>query len=345
MSEDFGEHKEGRGVAAGASEPSAGPMRIGVLSRRVGVRPETLRAWERRYNLFDPGRTPGNYRLYSAEDEVKARSMAALIAGGISAAEAAKLTRASPQVAGRSGSSAVEAGRARRSSVPAATVTPAADAGAEVGASAEHPALSAFARELLDALARFDGERAQAILDSAFARFSLEAVVCGLVLQVLGEIGERWERGRFTIAQEHFSAELLRGRLDAVARGWGSGDGPLALLACPPGERHDLGLISFGLLLRERGWRITILGPDMPIDILAEAADGLRPDAVVLAAVSAERFEAERRGLRALAERTPVMLGGAGVDRELAGSLGARCLERDPAAAAQALTDSLAPAS
>ena len=57
---------------------------------------------------------------------------------------------------------------------------------------------------------------------------------------------------------------MIEGRLRALARGWGDGDGPRALLACPPGEQHELGLLCFGLLLRERGWRIAYLGAETP---------------------------------------------------------------------------------
>src|SRR5215218_4610964 len=40
-------------------------MRIGELSRRTGVSPELLRAWERRYSLLRPRRTDGRTRLWS----------------------------------------------------------------------------------------------------------------------------------------------------------------------------------------------------------------------------------------------------------------------------------------
>ena len=46
-----------------AAMPEAGLLRIGELSRRAGVSPELLRAWERRYGLLRPTRTPGGLRL------------------------------------------------------------------------------------------------------------------------------------------------------------------------------------------------------------------------------------------------------------------------------------------
>src|SRR6188768_2775827 len=68
-------------------------LRIGELARRSGVSVDLLRAWERRYALLQPARTPGGYRLYSAEDEARVRSMQAHLAQGLSAAEAARLAR------------------------------------------------------------------------------------------------------------------------------------------------------------------------------------------------------------------------------------------------------------
>ena len=114
--------------------------------------------------------------------------------------------------------------------------------------------------QLRGALDGFDEARAHAALDRLLSTFTLETVLRDAVLPYLRELGERWERGEASIAQEHFASVLLRGRLLGLARGWGSGGSRLALLACLPGEQHDLGLICFGLALRGQGWRIIFLG-------------------------------------------------------------------------------------
>lgn len=69
---------------------------------------------------------------------------------------------------------------------------------------------------------------------------------------------------------------MLRRRLLGLARDWGQGGGPLALLGSPPGELHDLGLICFGLALRAHGWRIAFLGASeaLAASIGAELLDG-----------------------------------------------------------------------
>src|SRR6476646_1009448 len=71
----------------------AGVLRIGELSRRVGVSDHVLRAWESRYGLLTPTRSPGGFRLYSEADERRVRRMQALIGDGLSAAEAAQTVR------------------------------------------------------------------------------------------------------------------------------------------------------------------------------------------------------------------------------------------------------------
>src|SRR6185436_2910459 len=64
-------------------------LRIGELSRRLGVSDHVLRAWERRYGLLRPVRSAGGFRLYSEADEARVRRMQAFIAQGLSPAEAA----------------------------------------------------------------------------------------------------------------------------------------------------------------------------------------------------------------------------------------------------------------
>ena len=83
------------------------------------------------------------------------------------------------------------------------------------------------------------------------------------------------------------------------------------MLACLPGEQHDLGLISFGLALHARGWRVVYLGSDAPVDTVAEACDAIGPSLVVLHAITDEPVRAAVEPLRALAAKHRVALAGA----------------------------------
>jgi DNA-binding transcriptional MerR regulator len=279
-------------------------VRIGELSRRVGVSPELLRAWERRYGLLRPERTSGGFRLYSAADERRIQAMQQQLALGLSAAEAASAALAATED--------------------------------EPAAAESAGGLTDGARALEEALDGLDDGAAQAALDGLFGAYMLETVLGEVILPYLRRLGERWERNDVTIGQEHFASNLLRARLLGLARGWGRSPGPRALLACAPGELHDLPLIIFGLALRARGWRITFLGPDTPVSTVAETAQRLAPVLVVVSAAQAGRLEAAGAELRALARKQPLAIAGTGADHALARKLRCRALPADPLAAAAA---------
>ena len=71
---------------------------------------------------------------------------------------------------------------------------------------------------------------------------------------------------------------MVRGRLAGLARGWGDGHGPRAIVACPPGELHDLPLLVFGIVLNRSGWRVDYFGASTPIDELIQRPVGHDPN-------------------------------------------------------------------
>ena len=204
----------------------AGAVRIGELSRRSGVSPELLRAWERRYGLLQPTRSAGGLRLYSPDDLARVQAMQRHLADGYAAA--------------------------------------ARD-------------------ELAAALASFDDGSVHAAFDALLARLSVDALLRDVIVPYLHELGERWERGEVSIAQEHFASTLLRGRL-----------------------------LAFGIALRARGWRIIYLGTDTPIASVADAARSCNPAAAVVSAVDPRIFRRHAEELQQLALNTRLCLGGAG---------------------------------
>ena len=118
------------------------------------------------------------------------------------------------------------------------------------------------AAALARCLDAFDEPAAQAVLDRLLANFTVESVLGQAILPYLHDLGERWAHGHATVACEHFASNILRGRMAGLARRWGDGHGPTALLACPPEEQHDLGLMAFGIVLHRNGWRVHYLGTD-----------------------------------------------------------------------------------
>jgi DNA-binding transcriptional MerR regulator len=282
----------------------SGRLRIGELSRRVGESPELLRAWETRYGLVHPERTPGGLRLYSERDERRVRVMRHHINAGLSASEAARLAKLADDP--RAG---------------AESVTPAA--------------IDAALERSFDA---FDEPAAQAALDRLLIAFGLRQALRDVILPFLHRLGQRWAAAQASVAQEHFASNIIGGRLRSLAQGWGDGVGPPAVLACPPGELHELGLLSFGLVLRERGWRINYFGADTPLGDIAATVEKLSPAIVVLAAVTQQRFFDSADEIKALAGQVRVGLAGAGASAALARRLGAESLAGGLMEVAEALT-------
>src|SRR6059058_5877121 len=138
-------------------------VRIGELSRRLGVSDHVLRAWETRYGLLRPSRSTGGYRLYSDADADRIRRMQAHLAAGLSASEAAQAVLAEPEVR------------------PA------------VAARLDGLEVAGLARSLRDALDALDEPTAQAVLDRLLSELSVPTVLRFVVMPYLGELGDRWQ--------------------------------------------------------------------------------------------------------------------------------------------------------
>jgi methanogenic corrinoid protein MtbC1 len=190
----------------------------------------------------------------------------------------------------------------------------------------------------------FDPQAAHAALDRHFATTSVETTIAEVLVPYLQELGDRWERGDASIAQEHFASNLLRGRLLALARDWAIGPGPTYVLACPPNEEHDLGLVMFGIAVARRGARVIFLGADTPVATIADAIRETRPDGVVVAVSRREALDAVSSEVASLADDVPLYVCGSGAVAADVMAMGGVMLEGDPVTAARTIQagDSLA---
>ena len=286
-----------------ASTPES--LRVGEFARRVGVSAELLRAWERRYGLLKPVRSPGGFRLYTAADAERVARMRQGLDDGLSAAQAAQAAIESPRPS--------------------------------------EGLLDDAAARVLEAIRDFDEDRVHAVLDETLASFGLEAVLRDLILPTLIQVGLGWREDSLAISQEHFASNLIRARLLSLARLWGRGSGPLALLACPPGERHDITLIAFGLVLRSHGWRVLFLGADTPIKTIEQTIKTARPDLTALTSFAPSLLETEGPALRRLAKLGPLLLSGPGATDALCSQLRIGRLDGDLIAAANEIGHRLVP--
>ena len=295
-----------------------GRLRIGELARRTGASPAVLRAWEQRYGIIEPQRSPGGTRLYSERDQERIHTMQAHMADGLSAGQAAR---------------AALAGRAPRStrSLAGAADAPAASE------------LDASARTLRSALARLDRELAEQALDRLLASFTFETVASEVLLPYLADVGACWQRGEATVAEEHVATHVLRARLLALTHGFGPGRGARAVLACPPREQHDIALLMLAGALERRGWRVVLLGANTPVASIVQAADVLDADCVVVSVTMPVEPSEIVDELKGLASSRRLLLAGPAADDRLAQQTRATIVASDPITAAAALEDQLTP--
>lgn len=315
-----GSPAEGPGEAEGGTPVATGPgerWRIGVLASRVGVSETLLRAWELRYGLLSPTRSAAGYRLYGPEDERRIRGMMASRERGTPAARAAAEVLAAERSAptGRAdGQAAAETDRQRR----------------------VHDAQVAR-EELQAAMVAYDATAMHETIDRVMRSVSVEAAIRDVLLPFMSEVGRGWSTGDYDVADEHFATEVVRSRLAALTVGGAPRAGPLVLLACPPGEAHDIALKAFEVVLQRSGWRTRFLGTQTPVRSLLAAAEIVGPDLVVLAATRRTAFQIDDDALTELRTRWPLAIAGAGADAALAEAWGATHLSGDPVAGAQQL--------
>src|SRR6478609_8744416 len=135
----------------------SGLLRIGEFARRAGVTPELLRAWESRYGLTRPVRSPGGFRLYTAADAARVERMRRGLDQGLSAAEAAR--------------AALEDERPSEGM------------------------LEDLSARLAAAISGYDEAATHAVLDESLASFGLEETLRQVVLPTLKVVGDGWKRG------------------------------------------------------------------------------------------------------------------------------------------------------
>jgi len=233
-------------------------------SEMVGVPVATLRAWQRRYRVVEPRRSDSGYRLYSAADIAKLRSMQALVASGWSPKEAAAVVSDDSDLK-------TERDDLERDQPPRSRSSPRA---------------SAQTLDLVAAAAALDPSAVTQLLDERFATGSFEHVVDGWLLPELDRLGMAWADGGVTVAGEHMAAGAVQRRLSAAfdAAALDGARSPLLLTGLPPGCRHELGILAFATAARRQGLAVVHLGSDLPLADWLTAAERHRPDAIVLAA-------------------------------------------------------------
>lgn len=224
---------------------------IRVLEELTGVPATTLRAWERRHGLLKPKRAPSGHRLYDQQDLARVREVLRLLDANLPIRDAARLVQdglPAPLPAGRP----------------------------------DNP-WEPMRHRLLRAVETFDDGRLDSLYQEALSLYPIDLVTDQLLAPSLRRLGERWRERDLGIAEEHFFSTYLRNKLGSRLHHESQRPrGRRLLLACLPGERHELGLLMFALGTLGRGYRVLYLGPDLPLGQLPGASARAGAAAVIL---------------------------------------------------------------
>ena len=255
---------------------------IKSVATQTGIRPVTLRAWERRHEVLTPHRADNRYRLYSERDVAILRWLKNRVDEGISISSAVSELRS------------MSSNNAWPEAIPTAPLQP-------TGGSETPPAH--YARQLFQALIRHDENRASDLLREVHALFNLMTVCNQVIVPALRDLGEAWYRGEIRVTTEHFASSYLRGKMLSLLQAYPARrNAPNILVGCAPMEQHELGSLMLSVLLRSEGFRVEYLGPDIPVEDLADYASYEQPAMVILSATSEETAR-ELRNLHGMLQK------------------------------------------
>jgi DNA-binding transcriptional MerR regulator len=233
-----------------------------AVIKETGIAADTLRAWERRYGLPMPDRTPGGHRLYSQRDIEIIKWLMAKQGEGLSISHAVDMWNE----LSASGADPLPAPASQLATISSAN-------------------LDLIRKQWLDACLFFDESTAEQVLNQAFATHPLETVCVEVLQRGLHEIGEMWYRAEATVQQEHFTAALAQRRLDALIAAAPPPTRPYSILiGSTPDEQHIFIPLLLTLLLRRRGLKVVYLGANVPIQRFNETLHSVKPHLVILSA-------------------------------------------------------------
>jgi len=249
--------------------PDDPKYRIKTVSTKTGIRPVTLRAWERRHEILEPHRADNQYRLYSDRDIAILRWIKSRVDRGMPISSAVAELKSMQRVG----------------SWP--DVLPPAPL---VQSKKEHLVPPEFySTHLFDALISHDEDRASELFDEVVKNFDLNTLLHEIICPTLRQIGEAWYQGRIRISTEHYASNIIQGKLLGLMDSFPTNrSAPLILVGAGPDERHEIGSLMLGLLLRSNGFRVEYLGADLPLEDLAEYASYEKPRMIILSATSKE---------------------------------------------------------
>jgi len=269
--------------------------RIKAVGLKTGIPPITLRAWERRYQVLLPRREQNRYRLYSEADIQGLKWLKDQVDMGVTISQAAAELR-----------SLISNGE---------QLEVIAESRLQGTFNSEQIEPSVLAERLYFSLVKHDESAAQAIFEQAMAGYPLLKFFEEVINPFLIRLGEGWWFGKVTISTEHFASNFILTNLMSIYRRL-----PLRkckakiLIGGAPGELHTLGSLMMSILLREAGYFVEFMGPDLPLDDLIMYCNDEKPKMVMISAFTGQAALSLRgfNGMLAQIHQPPIFAYGGG---------------------------------
>lgn len=269
---------------------------IQVVARRTGLSADVIRAWERRYQAVSPERTQIGRRLYSDRDIDRLALLRRAIHAGRRIGDVAQLSHAD------------------LAHLVAADTT----AAAQSPSAPNQATASATTEKHVDTCVRAVIDMRPDVLESALANaavaFSQPIVLEEIVTPLLHTIGEQCRMGSLRSSQEHAASAVIRAFLSQLLAGTqAASNAPVILVGSPKGQNHELGALMAAVAAASEGWKVIYLGPNLPADEIAYAANQTGARVVALSIVYPAddvRLPDELRRLRAQMPRDSVIIVG-----------------------------------
>lgn len=244
---------------------------LNLVLQETGIKADTLRAWERRYQLPQPERTDGGHRLFSEYDIETIKWLVARQEEGMRISRAVDLWNNIIS----SGEDPLYSVMADQTMKPPAPIS-----------KRESESLEFERSRWIQACMNFNEAAAEQVLTQSFAQFSLETVCIEILQKGIAEIGALWYQGKASVQQEHFASELAVRRMHSLvsAAPQPVRDGTI-LVSCPAGEDHIFSPLLITLLLRYRSWNVIFLGANVPKQEFKETIQKTHPDLVIMTAM------------------------------------------------------------
>ncbi|NUU59768.1 MerR family transcriptional regulator [Paenibacillus agri] len=276
----------------------------------LGVPSVTLRAWENRYQAVTPERTESGYRLYTRDN-----------------VEDLRWLKEQTEQQGISISHAVRLLKARKNQH--------LDEGSASKGGTSQDAFEKMNHQIYSALYEFQGERANALIDYGFSLFGYEAMVHQVLVPVLVMVGDAWEKGNATVAQEHYITHMVTNRFYQFFHVFPVDEHlPKVLAFCPAGEHHQVGLLLFSLFLRKNGVEVIYLGANTPEEgVMTMLGQQSSIGAICLSVTNPELLPYTEELIRRLQQKCPeaaFIVGGKGYDASTTESVARYVINEPP---------------